>query len=141
MMDHVPAAWQAIIAASGTLLPGWAYPVAAAILLGLTLLLARSALAVALVALPLLPGLLPAAAGMPQALALVLGTIALSAGAAARQRRLLADQVLQRIALQEARMEAFCAALDRRAGLVDARALSLATTRTAPEPAEPAEAS
>lgn len=141
MMDHLAAAWPSILAASGTLPPGWAYPPAAAILLVLALLLARSALAVGLVALPLLTGLLPAAEGLPQALALVLGAIALSAGAAARQRRLLTEQVLQRIALQEARIEAFCAALDRRAGLVDARALNLATTRPVSEPAEPAEVS
>ena len=140
-MDPLAATWQAVLAASATLPPGWAYPAAAAILLGLAVPLTRSAPAVALVALPLLPGLLPAAAGMPQALALVLGAIALSAGAAARQRRLATEQVLQRIAQQEARMEAFCAALDRRAGLVDARALSLATTRPVPEPVEPAEAS
>jgi hypothetical protein len=145
MLDQLAAAWPSILAASGSLPPGWAYPIAAAVLLGLALLLARSVLVVALVALPLLigllPGLLPAAAGPPQALALVLGAIALSAGTAARQRRLLTEQVLQRIALQEARIEAFCAALDRRAGLVDARALNLATTRPVPEPAEPAQVS
>ncbi|RYJ00849.1 MAG: hypothetical protein EON47_12595, partial [Acetobacteraceae bacterium] len=126
MTEYLPAGWQAFLAATDLrlLLLAWAYPIACGLLLGLAVLAGRSVLAVSLVALPLLPGFLPEAGGTPQALALVLAAIALAAGFAERRRREATEAVLRRIAAQDARLEEFCTALDRRAKLVDRHLLT-----------------
>lgn len=100
----------------------WAYPAACAVVLSLALL-AGSRMVLLLVVLLLLGGFVPFGGPLLQGLALILSAIAISHGFASLQRRRMMMQVLEAIAAQDARLDAFMAAIDQRNTLLDRRAM------------------
>jgi hypothetical protein len=123
-MELLPLEWKVFLAGFDWLglAAAWAYPAACAVMVSLALL-ARSRMVLLLVVLLLMGGFVPFGGSLLQGLALILSAITVSHGLANLQRRSMMMQVLEAIAAQDARLDAFMAAIDHRNTLLDRRAM------------------
>ena len=134
-MERLPVEWKALLDGFDwpALASVWAYPAACAVT-GCLALLTRSRMVLLLVAALLLAGFAPFGGPLLQGLVLVLTAVVVSQGIVDLRHRRMMTQVLDAIAAQDARLDAFMAAIDRRNTLLDRRAI--AASQVPPERVE-----